>query len=137
MRDLSSRAQRGICFSFVIAAPLFAQHRVDVTPRANAIAIAVASSNAGDTVVVHRGRYTEPLIIIDKPLVLLGDGNPVLDGQGKHGLLLVKADDVTVRGFTLANVGSSYVDDRAAIRVEKARRCVIANNRLDDAFFGI
>lgn len=97
----------------------------------------VAAAHAGDTVVVHAGVYREPLITIDKPLVLIGDGAPVLDGQGSHGLLLITADDVTVRGFVLRNVGTSFVEDRAALRVSAARNCHIEGNRIEDAFFGI
>jgi parallel beta-helix repeat (two copies) len=97
----------------------------------------IAAAHAGDTVVVHAGVYREPLITIDKPLVLIGDGAPVLDGQGSHGLLFVTADDVTVRGFVLRNVGTSFVEDRAALRVSAARNCHIEGNRIEDAFFGI
>lgn len=97
----------------------------------------VAAARAGDTVIVHAGIYREPTITIDKPLVLIGDGAPVLDGQGERGLLLVTADDVTVRGFVLRNVGASFVEDRAALRVSAARNCHIEGNRIEDAFFGI
>src|SRR5262249_30824063 len=85
----------------------------------------------------HAGTYREPLIVIGKPIVLVGDGNPVIDGEGKHGLILVTADDVTVRGFTLRNVGTSFVEDRAALKVMHAKGCVIEHNRVNDAFFGI
>lgn len=47
------------------------------------------------------------------------------------------ADDVTVRGLTLRNVGTSFVDDHAALKVTHARGCVIERNRIEDAFFGI
>ena len=97
----------------------------------------IAAAHAGDTVVVHAGVYREPLITIDKPLVLIGDGAPVLDGQGSHGLLFVTADAVPVRGFVLRNVGTSFVEDRAALRVSAARNCHIEGNRIEDAFFGI
>lgn len=128
---------RVVVLLLAAAIPALAQRRIAVSPRPNAIRDAVAASRPGDTILVRAGRYTDPEVVIDKPLVLLGDGNAVLDGQGKHGLLRVRADDVTVRGLTLVNVGSSHVDDRAALRVEDARRCVIADNRIDDGFFGI
>jgi nitrous oxidase accessory protein len=71
------------------------------------------------------------------PLTILGDGDPVLDGGGAHEVLTVRADDVTIRGLTIRNVGASYLEDRAGIRLDRARRCTIADNRLLDTFFGI
>src|SRR5262245_32298386 len=135
------RSRNAPQFSFAfatLASPSLVQRHIDVTPGSGApIAAAIASARAMDTIVIHAGRYSEPLIVVDKPLVLVGNGNPVLDGGGRHGLLLVKADDVTVRGLVLANVGTSFVDDRAAIKVDGGRDCTIADNHIDNAFFGI
>jgi nitrous oxidase accessory protein len=137
MRRRRTAPQFSLAFA-ALASPSLVQRHVDVLPGGpTPIASAVASARAMDTVRILSGRYTEPLIVIDKPLVILGAGNPVLDGGGRHGLLLIKADDVTVRGLVLANVGTSFVDDRAAIRVDGARRCTIADNRIENAFFGI
>jgi nitrous oxidase accessory protein len=116
-----------------------AQHQLDVSPTAtfHSITAAVAAARNGDTIVVHAGLYREPKIAIDKRLVILGKDAPVLDGEGKHGLLLVTADDVTIRGLVLRNVGTSFVEDRAAIRVTAAHGCAIEQNRLENTFFGI
>lgn len=121
------------------AGPLAAQRRIDVSSagRYRTIAAGVAAARPGDSVLVYAGLYREPLVTIDKPIVLEGDGSPVLDGEFKHGLILVTADDVTVRGFVLRNVGTSFVEDRAALRVTGARGCAIEHNRVEDAFFGI
>jgi len=137
MRRSRGAPQFSLAFA-TLTSPSVLQRHIDVVPGGPApIASAVASARAMDTVRIPSGRYAEPLVVIDKPLVIVGTGNPVLDGGGRHGLLLVKADDVTVRGLILANVGTSFVDDRAAIRVDGAHRCVIADNRIEDAFFGI
>jgi len=119
------------------AAPL--RHRIDVSASgaARSIGAAVASAHSGDTVIIHAGLYREPQIVVDKPLTIIGSGEPVLDGEGKHGLVLVTADDVTIRGLVLRNVGTSFVEDRAAIRVTSARGCVIEQNRVENGFFGI
>lgn len=116
-----------------------AQRQLDVWPDRGlrSVGAAVAAAHNGDTVVVHAGHYREPQIVVDKRVAIIGDGAPVLDGEGKHAILLVTADDVTVRGLVLRNVGTSFVEDRAAIRVNRARGCVIERNRLDNAFFGI
>ena len=101
------------------------------------IAAAIAAARPGDTIHIATGVYREPMIVVDKPLTIIGDGWPVLDGEGQHQILAVSADDVTIRGLVLRNVGTSYVEDRAAIRVAKAHGCVIERNRIERAFFGI
>ncbi len=115
------------------------QFRLDVGSRFvfTTISAAVRAAHAGDTVRIHGGVYAESTIVVDKPLTIVGDGWPVLDGRVQHGLLLVTADDVTIAGLVLRNVGPSFVDDRAAIRVTNARGCTIAHNRIENGFFGI
>jgi nitrous oxidase accessory protein len=116
-----------------------AQHRLEVSPATpfHSVTAALAAARNGDTVIVHAGIYREPQITVDKRVAIVGQGEPVFDGEGKHGLLLVTADDVTIRGLVLRNVGTSFVEDRAAIKVNSARRCSIENNRVENGFFGI
>ena len=91
----------------------------------------------GGRIVVKAGVYREPRIVVNKRVTIVGEGNPVLDGQGTHEIMTVTADSVTVRGLVFRDVGSSYREDRAAIRVQEATGCVIDGNRLERAFFGI
>ena len=116
-----------------------APRRLDVGPASTyrTIGAAVADARYGDTVVVHAGTYREPQVVIARRIVLVGDGLPVLDGEGQHALMLVTADDVTVRGFVLRNVGTSFVEDRAALRADHVHGCSFDHNRLENAFFGI
>ena len=57
------------------------------------------------------------------PLTILGQGEAVLDGSGAHEVLTLRADGITVRGLTIRNVGSSFTEDRAGIRLDRVRRC--------------
>jgi nitrous oxidase accessory protein len=116
-----------------------AQRTLDVSPDGplKTLTAAVAMARAGDRVIVHEGVYHGATAVVDKPLSIEGRGSPILDGDNARGLILVKADDVTVRGLTLRNVGSSFVEDRAAIRVDGVRGCVIDGNHVDNGFFGI
>ena len=98
---------------------------------------AIRHARPGDTIVVRAGVYREPTIVVDRPLTLIGEGRPTLDGEGARQIMTVTADDVTVRGFRFAHVGTSYTEDRAALRTDGVRGCVIADNEVDDAFFGI
>ena len=98
---------------------------------------AVARATAGDRIVVRAGTYREPAITIDKPLEIDGEGNAILDGESAHAILTVAADDVTIRHLHFRDVGVSYTSDLAAIRVLAVRNCVIEDNRIERAFFGI
>ena len=98
---------------------------------------AVERSRDGDRIRIEAGTYREPTILVDRRVTIEGVGYPTLDGEGQREIMFVSASGVTVRGIRFANVGPSHVEDRAAIRVSDAADCVIENNRLDDAFFGI
>ncbi|HJS46468.1 MAG TPA: nitrous oxide reductase family maturation protein NosD, partial [Gemmatimonadales bacterium] len=88
-------------------------------------------------VVVPAGTWREPTITVDRPLELVGEPGAVLDGEGRRGLLLVTADDVTVRGLTLRNTGLTFTEDRAALKAVRARRCVLEDLVVEDAMFAL
>ncbi|MCB0623977.1 MAG: nitrous oxide reductase family maturation protein NosD, partial [Saprospiraceae bacterium] len=44
---------------------------------------------------------------------------------GKGEILTIVADSVTVEGFEIRNVGSSYLEDRAGIRLRRAKDFVV------------
>lgn len=116
------------------------QQTVIVAPAGSAIApvaAAIARAAAGDTVRIPAGVYREPTIEVRQPLTLIGVPGTVLDGEGRHAILLVRADDVTIRGITFRNTGFSYSEDRAALQVVEAHGCHLVGNRVEDAFFGI
>jgi len=114
-----------------------AMPRVSLSGPYPSVAAAVAAARPHDTVVVEAGVYLEGPVVLDRPLTLLGRPGAVLDGEGRHGLLVVAADSVTVEGLTLRNTGITFSDDRAAVLVDKARFCTVRGNRLEDTFFGI
>ena len=132
---------RAVALLALLAVPLTAraQRTIEVAPGGPVATIAegVRLARAGDRVLVHAGTYREPTVTIDRPLVLEGTGWPTLDGEQRRELLRIAADDVTVRGMRFANTGTSMVEDRAAVRAAGVKRCTIAGNRVDDAFFGI
>ncbi len=82
-------------------APSAAQDTLHVGPdRAHTtITAALEAANPGDRVVVHEGLYREPTLVVDRPLELVGEGWPVLDGEGEREILRIEADGVTVRGL--------------------------------------
>lgn len=99
---------------------------------------AVAAATPGVTIRVRAGTYREPTIELRVPRVtIIGEDWPLLDGRGEREILVIRADDVTVRGIAFANTGVSHMEDRAAVRVVESARCVIAENRFRDALFAI
>ncbi|WP_025666810.1 nitrous oxide reductase family maturation protein NosD [Aquimarina megaterium] len=97
----------------------------------------VAIATALDTVVIKKGKYNEFDIVIDKPLTLLGENYPIIDGELKGGIIKVISDNVTVDGLFIINVGTSYTEDYAAVRVVKSKNFLIQNLVLEKLFFGI
>jgi nitrous oxidase accessory protein len=121
------------------SAPLAAQEAIVVSPSGpvKTVSEALRLAKAGGRIVVKAGVYREPTIVVDRPVTIVGESGAVLDGEASHQIMTVAADDVTIRGLELRHVPTSYVDDRAAIKVQDATNCVIEDNRIDDAFFGI
>tara|TARA_R110002124_G_scaffold87407_1_gene225030 strand:+ start:50980 stop:52224 length:1245 start_codon:yes stop_codon:yes gene_type:complete len=98
---------------------------------------AVLQAQDFDTVLVKKGTYKEFNIKITKPLTLQGQNYPVIDGEDKGEIITVSSDNVTVDGFFIINVGTSYTTDYAAIRVVKSEKFLIQNVVLEKLFFGI
>ncbi|MCB0839440.1 MAG: nitrous oxide reductase family maturation protein NosD [Bacteroidetes bacterium] len=98
---------------------------------------AIEAASPGDTLTVDSGLYQEGRIIIGKSLVLRGNNYPRIDGKGESEVITITADHVSLVGFQIQNVGHSYLEDRAGIRVQKAKHFIIQNNRLINTFFGI
>jgi nitrous oxidase accessory protein len=98
---------------------------------------AINNAMPGDTIMVERGVYREPTIVVNKPLYLKGIGYPVLDGQKKNEIMIIKSSRVIVEGFALQHSGYSGYNDIAAILIVNSRNVIIRNNKLDDTFFGI
>ncbi|MFE3870142.1 nitrous oxide reductase family maturation protein NosD [Flavobacterium sp. ZS1P70] len=98
---------------------------------------AISLAKAGDTVLVYKGLYKEGNIIINKRIVFLGQGLPVLDGQKKYEVLSIKADSVVIDGFKVIKSGYATLEDPCGIKVYNRNNVVIQNNVLDDNFFGI
>ncbi len=110
---------------------------VVVTQKGPGLRAALRSVKTGGTIVVMPGHYVLHDITIDRPVTITGRELPLLDGGGKGGILTVTADSVTVTGLRFTGVGSSFTQDRAAIRVANASGCRITDNKIEDAFFGI
>lgn len=90
-----------------------------------------------DTIIINKGTYKEYDILIDKPLIIIGKNYPIIDGELKGEIITIVSDNVTVDGLFIINVGTSYTEDYAAIRVKKSKNFSIQNLVLEKLFFGI
>ena len=103
----------------------------------NTIVSAVAAAEDGDVIFIEKGIYKEGNIVINKSISLKGIDYPILDGENKTEILTIKANNITVEGLQIQNVGTSYIEDRAGLRIRKSKNFIIKNNILINTFFGI
>lgn len=110
---------------------------VGPTEAVHTVRDALARVPAAARIVVLPGTYREPRIVVDHPVEIIGVGWPVLDAGGGHEIMTITANGVRVHGLVFRNVGVSYTEDRAGVRVTDARDCTIDGNRFAYAFFAI
>jgi len=103
----------------------------------NSLQPAVKVAMPGDTIHVYAGTYREGGLVIDKALVILGDGWPVLDGEGKFEIMAIRADNVQVSGFTFRRAGHSSLNDIAALRIYYRSGVTVRDNRFENSYFAI
>lgn len=99
------------------------------------LALLVAGTPSGGTLVVPPGRYRTNLVI-DRPIEMVAGGEVLLDGGGRGTVVTINASDVTLRGFRIAHTGGQ-VEEAAGIRVVGAARVVLEENTIEDFFTGI
>lgn len=97
---------------------------------------ALELANDGDTLVMSKGVYEEYEIKIDKSIHLIGEKGAVIDCKMNKGITIL-ADSVTIENMTIKNIGISFTEDLAAIKVKKGHDFKIINNTFRNVFFGI
>lgn len=90
-----------------------------------------------DTIYIGGGIYKEGNMKIEKPVTIIGIDKPVLDGETKHEIFTVYANDVVIKGLVFQNIAVDYIKDKAAIRLVSNKHCLIEGNTLLNTFFGI
>src|SRR5689334_20779922 len=76
---------------------------------------AIELAQTGDTIILKKGIYKEGNIIINKSIKLIGENNPILDGEDKYEILTVSGDGIVIKGITFQNSGYSSMNDYASI----------------------
>jgi len=95
----------------------------------------IGAARDGDTVTIGPGIYHEHLRI-DKPISLVGEGRPVIDGGDTGTIVEITAPGVILRGFAIRATGINLDTEDAAVRA-LAPRTTVEDNVLQDVLFGI
>jgi nitrous oxidase accessory protein len=101
------------------------------------VSAGITAAQAGDTVAVACALYNEHGLFITDPIVLIGTNYPVLDAENAGDILTITAPGTVVRGLSFQNIGLSYMEDRAAVRVRAADDVRIEDCRFQNTVFGI
>ena len=102
---------------------------------ADDLATAVAQAAPGATILVDGGVYHGALLI-DKPLTLIGQNWPVIDGGGVGTVINITSADTTLEGFVIRGSGHSLDQENSGL-AGAAPRLTIRGNRFEDTLFGI
>jgi nitrous oxidase accessory protein len=95
----------------------------------------INAAPAGSTLVIENGLYAGA-VVIRGPLVVVGHGNPVIDGLGKGSVVTIEGDGVVLRGFVIRNSGRQVTEEAAGISIT-GNRHTIEDNIIEDVYFGI
>jgi len=121
------------CFTLLQAK----QIEVCVTCDVSTIKQAVALAIDGDSIFIKKGIYRENDIQIDRSISIYGEEGTIIDGQNISGVLIVTADNFSLKNIKIKNVGVSYIKDNAAIKLVRIENFTVENIELENVFFGI
>ena len=101
------------------------QIEVCSTCKVTTIKDAIDKAEDGDEIIIHSGVYKEHGLEITKSLHITGIDLPVIDGELKETIFSISANNFSIKGLKIINVGKSYTKDFAAILVSKSENFVI------------
>ena len=96
---------------------------------------AIQKAQPGDTLRVQGGTYKGP-IIVSKTLTLIGEGAPLIEGEGKGSVVKLQAPGIRFQGFRIRGSGAHLSEENSGIEL-LAPDIVVENNHLEDVLFGI
>lgn len=99
------------------------------------IIAAIAKAPSGGVVHVAPGTYRGRLVI-DKPVTIVGHRRPLIEGPRQTDVVVVRAQDVTIRGIDVAGGGDGPVGNPAGVRVER-NGAHIEDVSIADSYHGI
>lgn len=115
--------------------PALALFALSCVTRAGSLQPQIDAAAPGATITVPAGTY-EGAIVINKPLTLIGERLPTIQGNGKGKVVQITTENVTLRGFRIRGSGLALFDDDAAVFVA-ANKAVIDSNVIEDSLHGV
>lgn len=122
---------------FLVPNVVKAQIEVCANCEATTIANAINIADSGDTILIRSGYYREHELIIEKPLKLVGEGAPIVDGEKSGSVIRILSDSVHISGLIIRNVDVSHTEEFAGIHLYESDHFIIKDNILENMFFGI
>jgi parallel beta-helix repeat protein len=100
------------------------------------ITSALRSASDGDTIFVHKGVYSEN-VVVNKSVALIGEDveNTVINGSYAGNVIYISANNVTLEGFTISNSGVNPLD--SGVRIESSKNNVIRGNKITNDYDGV
>ena len=130
----------GLCVVVLMLIATSAQARTWTVGGAGAdfplIAPAIAAASAGDVIRVRGGVYREDLVL-DKPLILAGEGHPTLFGTGLGSVVTITAPDCELSGFVIEGSGTGQTNEMDAAVQVRSNGNRIVGNRMRRVFYGV
>ena len=127
--------KRAAALLVFLSSPLGATE-VDVPARPGALVSAIHDAAPGDMLRLAPGVHAGP-VVIDRPLLLVGDGAAV-EGDGNGSVILVEVPDVTIRGLVIRGSGSSHETRDSGITLgKKAANARVEGNHLIGNLYGV
>ena len=112
------------------------KHRTESNPSGIVnLQLSIDSALPGDTLIIPPGTYAGN-IRCDKRVALIGEGRPVIKGEGNGSVITILADSCIVKGLVVEHCGSMLVDEDAGILI-KSNHNIVGGNELQDILFGI
>lgn len=124
------------CISFLSTA-LSKTIQVSPTNSIKSIIEAINFANDYDTILIKPGKYSEGNILVDKKLTIIGEGYPIVDGNGEGEIFTVASSDVHISGLEIRNSGISFLEENAGIRLKEVRNCSVTANKFINNFFSV
>jgi nitrous oxidase accessory protein len=103
----------------------------------SAISRVLEQAQPGDTVIIRKGWYRVGNLVVNKPVTIIGEDYPLIDGENRYEIFTIKSDQVVIRGLFLQNSGISFIQENAAIKLDGVRNCQIENNIFQNNFFAV
>lgn len=126
-----------LCLSLLACALPAAAETLRVPAVPGALSEILDRARPGDVLILEEGSHAGP-VLIEKPLVLEGEGQAVVLGPGTGTVIRVAAPDVTIRGLTVEGSGAKLDALDSGIALDAtATGAVVDNNRLTGNLIGI